>query len=64
MNLINITKKELAKEYGIYHKQPICKQPYLTRNGKFLVWEPTTLVKEDDGVLVAIDGWNRRQELT
>lgn len=64
MKLINITKKELAKEYGIYHKQPSCKEPYLTRNGKFLAWGPATLVKEDNGILVAIDGGNRRQELT
>ena len=64
MKLINTTQKQLAKEFGIYIKRPKLKEPYLTRNGKFLAWLPVLLEVTEDGFVVAYDGWNRSQELT
>ncbi len=58
MKLINITRKELSKQFGIY-----IKKKYLTRNGKFLAWLPVTIELTDDGHVIGYDGWNRAVEL-
>ena len=63
MKLNGITLKRLGKEYGIYKKQPKCKEPYLTRNAKFLCWLPAEIALEDNGTLTAIDGWNRQTQI-
>jgi hypothetical protein len=63
MKTIGTTQRRLGKEFGIYTKRPKSKKAYLTRNGKFLAWEPHTIVLEDDGTLLAIDGWGKRTEL-
>jgi hypothetical protein len=58
MKLINITRKELSKQFGIY-----IKKKYLTRNRKFLAWLPVTIELTDDGHVIGYDGWNRAIEL-
>jgi len=58
MKLINITRKELSKQFGIY-----IKKEYLTRNRKFLAWLPVTIELTDDGHVIGYDGWNRAIEL-
>jgi len=57
MKLINITRKELSKQFGIY-----IKKKYLTRNRKFLAWLPVTIELTDDGHVIGYDGWNRAIE--
>ena len=59
MKFVNITKKDLGKQYGIYvHKDK------LTKNRKFLAWLPVSIELLDDGHIIAIDGWNRITYLT
>ena len=58
MKLINITQKQLAREYKIY-----IQKKYLTRNRKFLAWLPVTIELTDDGHVIGYDGWNRAIEL-
>jgi hypothetical protein len=60
MKLINITQRQLAREFGIYIKR---KKSYLTRNGKFLAWLPVSIELTDEGHLIGYDGWNRAIEL-
>lgn len=59
MRFINITRRQLEKEYGIY-----VRKDKLTRNRKFLTWLPVSIELTDDGFIIAIDGWNRITYLT
>lgn len=54
MKFVNITRKELGKRYGIY-----VRKDYLTKNRKFLCWNPVSIELTDNGFIIAIDGWNR-----
>lgn len=59
MKFVNITRKQLEKEYGIY-----IRKNKLTRNRKFLAWLPVSIELLDDGHIITIDGWNRVTYLT
>ena len=58
MKLINITQKQLSKQFGIY-----IRKQYLTRNRKFLAWLPVAIELTDEGHVIGYDGWNRAVEL-
>ena len=58
MKLINITQKQLSKQFGIY-----IRKQYLTRNRKFLAWLPVSIELTDEGHVIGYDGWNRAVEL-
>ena len=59
MKLINITRKDLERQYGIY-----IRKDKLTRNRKFLCWIPVSIELTEDRHIIAIDGWNRITYLT